>query len=239
MNDSNREQKEMKKLIVTIFMTLFLLTGALDALAALTLVEWNLTAQLGDEAFFAPTYSAANVSGANLTRGAGLTANAGANSMNSFGWNNQTTDYYQFGLTVDPGYMVNISQLSIGTRSSATGPGTMGLYVSTDNFVNTSLLTTFSQAPGAILVSSLVPFSTLNDLTDTIYFRLIQIGTTAANNAATTGPTGTFRVANYSTTISFDLTGSVAPVPAPIPGAVWLLGSGLLGLGGWRKFRKG
>ena len=27
--------------------------------------------------------------------------------------------------------------------------------------------------------------------------------------------------------------------PVPLPGAIWLLGSGLLGLGGWRRFRKG
>jgi hypothetical protein len=129
--------------------------------------------------------------------------------------------------------------LSIGTRSSPTGPGTMGLYVSTDNFVNTSLLWTFSQATGDNFVYSPVPFSTLNDLTDTIYFRLIQIGTIAANGGATTGSLGTFRVANYSTTVSFNLTGSVSPVPTPVPGAVWLLGSGILGLTGWRKFRKG
>ena len=29
-----------------------------------------------------------------------------------------------------------------------------------------------------------------------------------------------------------------APNPIPIPGAVWLLGSGLLGLAGWRRFKK-
>ena len=29
-----------------------------------------------------------------------------------------------------------------------------------------------------------------------------------------------------------------ANTPVPLPGAVWLLGSGLLGLGGWRRFRK-
>ena len=27
--------------------------------------------------------------------------------------------------------------------------------------------------------------------------------------------------------------------PGPLPGAVWLLGSGLLGLVGWRRFKKG
>jgi hypothetical protein len=28
------------------------------------------------------------------------------------------------------------------------------------------------------------------------------------------------------------------PVPVPVPGAAWLLGSGLLSLAGWRRFRK-
>jgi hypothetical protein len=36
-----------------------------------------------------------------------------------------------------------------------------------------------------------------------------------------------------------DLRISNAVSSVPIPGAVWLLGSGLLGLAGWRRFRKG
>jgi hypothetical protein len=223
----------MKKLIVAIWMSLFLLAGALNA-HAVPLVAWNLTGQPGDEASVAASFSATNVSGADLTRGAGLNPNVAQNSLNSKGWNNQNTDYVQFGLTVDPGYKVNLSELYIGTRSSPTGPGTMGLYVSTDNYANP--LTTFNQAPGDNFIYSFVTFSTLNDLTDTIYFRLIQIGTTAAGGGTPTS-LGTFRVTNYTTTGSFNLTGSVSPVP--LPGAVWLLGSGLLGLTGWRRFMKG
>lgn len=226
-----------KKLIVAICMSIFLLSGVLNA-HAVSLVAWNLTDQLGDETSVAASFSATNVSGLNLTRGAGLDPNKGIDSMNSRGWNNQNTDYVQFGLTVDPGYKVNISELYIGTRSSFTGPGTMGLYVSTDNYGNP--LTTFNQAPGENFVYSLATFSTLNDLTGTIYFRLMQIGTTAANGGAT-GSIGTLRVTNYFQggidTGSFRITGSIVPVP--IPGAVWLLGSGLLGLTGWRRFRKG
>jgi len=40
---------------------------------------------------------------------------------------------------------------------------------------------------------------------------------------------------------SMGITGYVAsgPPPLPLPPSAWLLGSGLLGLAGWRKFRKG
>jgi len=36
-----------------------------------------------------------------------------------------------------------------------------------------------------------------------------------------------------------DLSARIAGLPVPLPGAVWLLGSGLLGLVGWRRFGKG
>lgn len=38
--------------------------------------------------------------------------------------------------------------------------------------------------------------------------------------------------------ISLHLTGGTIPAPAPLPGAVWLIGSGLVGLVGLRKRRK-
>ena len=226
----------MKNLILALWMSLFVLAGAMNASAA-SLAEWNLQGQPGDEATVLATYSATNGLGLWLVRGAGLTGVAATNCMDASGWNNDALDYILFGLIVSPGYKINISGLNIGTRSSPTGPGTMGLYVSTDNYA--SPLATFDQT-GGIYVNSSVTFSTLNDLTDTVYFKLMQIGTNAANGG-TTGAGGTFRVTNYfldnTDTGSFNITGSVAPIP--IPGTLGLLGTGLLGLGlfGWGRKR--
>lgn len=49
---------------------------------------------------------------------------------------------------------------------------------------------------------------------------------------------------DYVSTVTPDVwswrasSGSASANPVPLPGAVWLLGSGLLGLGGWKRFRK-
>src|SRR4051812_24149246 len=70
-----------------------------DARAAL-LVEYDLTGAAGDQPDPLATFQAAGVFGDPISRGAGLTANAGLNSINSRGWTTGTTidplDYYQF-----------------------------------------------------------------------------------------------------------------------------------------------
>jgi hypothetical protein len=203
---------------------------------AVTITEWDLTGTPGSQASTAAFGAAANVTGSALTRGAGLSGNAGANSINASGWSGQATDYFEFGFTVASGYTVDLSELFIGTRSSATGPGTVGLFYSGNGF--STALTTFNQAPGANFVNTLFNFSGLTGLTGSVNFRVMQVGTAAANGGATNTTSGTFRIADYFVggieTSNLKLTGSVNSVvaPIPVPAAVWLFGSALAGVAG-------
>ncbi|PPC89234.1 MAG: hypothetical protein CTY34_12130, partial [Methylobacter sp.] len=172
----------------------------------------------------------ANITGSNLVRGAGLTANSGSGSLNSTGFTGQATDFLSFGFSVADGFSVNLEQLFIGTRSSNTGPGTLGLFYNGDNFA--SSLFTFSQS-GTSNLFSIVDLSALTGLTGSVEFRILQIGTNSANGGATTSSTGTFRVQDYvvsSIDNNLRFTGTVNAVASvPVPAAFWLFGSAVAG----------
>jgi len=210
------------------------LVAASSASAAIV-VDWNLTGAAGTQATNAPSTVAANITGLNLTRGAGLVGNAGANSMNAAGWNGQATDYFSLGFTVASGYTVDLDDLFVGTRSSATGPGTIGVFYSGNSFA--SAITTISQAPGGNFVNSAIDLSALPDLTGTVEFRFQAIGSVAAGGGAI-GTAGTFRVGDYfvgsSETSNLALTGVVSkvvapPVPEPTTTALLLVGLATVG----------
>jgi hypothetical protein len=191
---------------------------------------WDLTGQSGGEASLSANSSAVGVIGSELSREAGLTGVTGANSINASGWNNEVTDYYSFGFTLDNGYQVDLTSLVIATRSSNTGPGTMGLFYSGDGF--TTSLYTFDQSPGSNYVNSIVDLSSLTDLAGMVEFRIAQIGTNSANGGATTGSSGTFRISEYYDGTSYanlQLNGVISAT-VPEPRTVLLLGAGLIGL---------
>ena len=189
---------------------------ASGAAQATTIVEWDLLGAPGSQASTPASGEAANVTGSVLARGAALTGSAAGNSISASGWTGEATDYFSFGFAVESGYQVDLDDLYIGTRSSGTGPGTMGLFYSGDNFG--AALTTFNQAPGSNFVNSVIDLSALPDLTGNVEFRLLQVGTAAANGGST-GSAGTFRVTGYFAGGSFDrntqLTGTVSAIPEP------------------------
>jgi MYXO-CTERM domain-containing protein len=199
--------------------------GAADA-ALVKIANWNMAGLTGTEATAAGTGS--GVTALNATRGAGLTGSSGTNSMNAVGWTGQATDYFSFGFTVGSGDSVNLSSLSIGTRASSTGPGSVGLFYSVNNY--SVALATITQGSGAF-VNSVIDLSALQGLTGTVEFRLMAIGTNSAAGGTTVSG-GTFRMSNFFSGSplvdqgGFFFTGEVVPAP----GALALLGvAGLVG----------
>jgi hypothetical protein len=200
---------------------------------AAVIAEWDLLGAAGSQASTAALTSVTpGVTGNALARGSGLTGVATANSINASGWNGQATDYFSLGFTVAPGSSVDLTSLYIGTRSSNTGPGTLGLFYNGDGFATN--LFSFNQAPGGNFVNSIVDLSALPNLTGSVEFRISQVGSAAANGGAT-GSSGTFRLVAYFEGGSFDrnlqFTGDVSTAVIPEPSAAWLAIFGLAGLG--------
>ncbi|MCS6864755.1 MAG: hypothetical protein RMJ56_18165 [Gemmataceae bacterium] len=190
-----------------------------SATAAPVSVTWTTTGNAGNETSVTATVTGANVSAIPLTRGAGLGPNAGTNSFNSNGWTGEATDYVQFGISIDPGFQATLNTVSFSRQASSTGPGTMGLFSSLDNF--TTAITTFSSGTSAASIS--IPLSSLGTVTGDVTLRLFAIGTTSASGG-TTAAGGTFRVINPT------LTGEVSVIPqapahetAPEPTTMWTL----------------
>jgi hypothetical protein len=160
-----------------------------------------------------------------IVRGAGLGPLAAADSFNSNNWDDEVDEFIEFGFTVLPGFTVDLTNLIIGTRSSATGPGTIGLFTSLDGFA--AAVHTIVQ-PSESFISSTLDLTSLPTLgPGTFSVRLIEIGDTAANGSGPTQGVGTFRLfepPSGQTTIDVHFNGDFggAAVPEASAITVWL-----------------
>lgn len=225
----------MKRILLSIglFLGLFLFL-AVTANAA-TVATWDMDG-VGTVSSVSGYTSEDGVSITDMTLGTGLTANSGSDSLNSKGWSGSDSgDYIEFGIIVADGYEVSLDSFLIGTRSSNTGPGTIGIYTSLDNY--TTAISTITQEGKNYSYSCIDLSSVLEDITITGDFtiRLYEIGNTQADGEGSTSGSGTFRIVNYSDTVAVQLTGTVSASAIPVPGAFILLGTGLMALAGLRR----
>ncbi|WP_169980745.1 PEP-CTERM sorting domain-containing protein [Tautonia rosea] len=200
-----------------------------------TIVSWATFGQPGNQDFTPVLNEAAGVTGTNMTRGAGLTPNPGNNSFNSAGWTGEDTDYIEFGFSVDAGLFASLDSLFLGSRSSNTGPGTIGVFTSLDGF-SSSIFEI--QQSGTNFTNSIIDLSSLGPITGDFSLRLIQIGTTAANGGTTLAG-GSFRIGDYfdgSTFTTLQITGEIRAIPEP--SSVVLMGLGIAGLASMARLRQ-
>jgi len=200
------------------------------AASAQSVVEWDVFGTPGTQVTQPATFSAANISGDDVTR-FGNNPSAGGNSISGNNWS--VGSYFAFGFSIDAGYQADLDTLFIGTRSSNTGPGFLGLYSSLDGF--SSPLFNFVQ-PGADFMNHAIDLSGLGTLTGDIEFRVVVENNVSANGG-TLASTGAFRITNYfvdgSFAENFGITGAVSLIPTP--GSAALIG--LAGLAAVRRRR--
>jgi uncharacterized protein (TIGR03382 family) len=205
-----------------------------SASAASTLVSWNSTGMAGNEASMPVSFTAANVTAAAMTRGAGLGGNAGANSFNSNGWADlAANDYVELSFTIAAGYAADLDIFALGSQSSGTGPGTMGVYSSTNGFA--SPVFTITQG-AATNVNTNGDVSALTGLTGSVTLRFKAVNGTSANGGSISA-NGTWRIWDQNlgggTFVDSNITGDIYLVPAP--GAFALAGLGGLAMARRRR----
>jgi hypothetical protein len=109
------------------------------------LVTYDFTGELGSQTSTAAKSSATNVTAGAISRASVLTAVAGADSLNSSNWATATTvntnKYVTFILTPKGSCSMDLTQVSITTKSSSTGPTKVALATSDDNFVAMTSIT--------------------------------------------------------------------------------------------------
>ncbi len=151
-------------------------------------------------------YSAGQIVNANLTvegirRGTGLSSATGDDRFNATGWDQtgrNATDFFEFRITPNTGYLVNFQSFVYNGERSGAGPNNFQVYSSVDNY-NTAIANVGSGEGAAVTVN--LNTSTFKNITSEIRFRIYAWGGTGGNysinnfqfNGAVVKLTGIFR----------------------------------------------
>jgi len=213
-------------------LALFAIAGSASAA---TLVQYDFTGNVGNEAVEPASFTADNIDAVDFSRGSGLnpTTNGGAFSANNFGvYASNPDDYFTFGLSTAAGYTATVEQLVFSARSSNTGPRDLAVLASVDG-ADFQQIATFTQT-NANVASRVLDFTPLTGVSSLV-FRIVTTSNVAANGG-TLANTGTFRVQNYTGAPAspFSINGDVSlaatpAVPEPATWAMMITGFGLVG----------
>jgi hypothetical protein len=199
--------------------------------AARAQVVWNFTAGTGAPSSLSSDITGGTITASNLSSGslAFNSTSASSGYSGATGGNNAsvtaktgalataTSTYFEFTLTPASGNSISATALSLGSRSTGSGPTTLSLYSSVDNY--TSLLGSVSVSANSSWASvTLSAFSVSGATNTAITFRLFGSG-----GSGTVG-SGNWRIDDMS------LSASAIPEPSTyavffgafaLAGAVW------------------
>jgi hypothetical protein len=216
--------------------------GLASGVQADTLATWTFESTLPATAGpIAAEVGAGSALGSHASGAAVYSSPVGNGSAHSFSSNNWTVgDYYQFSVSTAGFTGIN---LSWDQTSSGTGPVDFKLAYSTNGSTFTDVATyqvlanaspnpVWNSSTASALYTKSQNLSSLTgvDNQSTVYFRLIDTSTISAGGGAV-GTGGTDRIDNFTVSGT-----SVSAVP--VPAAIWLLGSGLMSLGGLFRRRR-
>lgn len=224
----------MNKIIKTL--TALALTAGLSTAAFgqnITLMEFDFSGSTNTAASNSQnsTFTASNINGSTMTRGAGISNNNANNSFRGTGFNNLGIDvnsdrFFQWDLTAASGYQFTVNSIYgnfNGTATYSNAPGvTMAYAYSLDGGSSFTLMDTFTQI-GSGNQTFTVTGTHLTALTDisSVTFRFLASGQT---------PTGGWGLQSAASpgTIGLSVDGTVSAVPEPSTYAAIV---GLLALG--------
>jgi hypothetical protein len=122
-----------------------------------TLVTYDFTGEPGNQTSTKATSSATNVTAGAFSRSTTLTASSGVDSINSSNWTTasklDTTRYYTFTLTPQSSCTLDITKVSITTKTSSTGPVNGSIATSDDGFATTTSVTPNTTATASLSVN--------------------------------------------------------------------------------------
>jgi PEP-CTERM motif len=112
---------------------------ATEAFAGSFTASYSFTGRPGDEASVPADNQPLGVTLSDLTRGPGISAAPGADSINSSGWTTGTSpdlanDFYQFTITPDPGVVMDLTSLTYMVQRSDAGPPSFEVRTSRNGF---------------------------------------------------------------------------------------------------------
>lgn len=154
------------------------------------------------------------------------TAGSGGAYFSASAWTGSSpgTNYFQFTITPDAGYLFSTTSISFGYRSTATGPIAFSIRSSADAYASSLASGTLTNTSAWFSSGSLS--TSLSNLTTATTFRIYGSGASAGG--------GTFRVDD----VTLNGTSGLAPIPEPSTFAVILGALALAGVALQRRRNK-